>query len=157
VPHPTSGSAGNRADVAPAGASAGEHSLVPFPTPAIRDAPDESSHWLILDVRSNNLSTEASSDPFPRVGTRLLHFELVEELGRGSYARVYLAKQEALANRLVVLKVTTARTEEPQTLARLRHTAITPVYSVHDEGAFQVVCMPYLGRTTLARALDAIS
>jgi serine/threonine protein kinase/tetratricopeptide (TPR) repeat protein len=137
-------------------ASTGEQSVVPFPTPTIRAAPDELPSWLIPDGRYDDLPTEPSSDPFPCVGTRLLHFELVEELGRGSYARVFLAKQEALANRLVVLKVTTVRTEEPQTLARLRHTAITPVYSVHDEGEFQVICMPYLGRTTLARVLDTL-
>src|SRR5262245_20947903 len=95
-------------------------------------------------------------DPFPPVGTHLLHFELVEELGRGGYGRVYLAKQESLANRLVVLKLTLAYSDEPQMLARLQHTNIIPVYSVHDAGAYQVICMPYLGRTTLARALDAL-
>src|SRR5436309_9353331 len=79
-------------------------------------------------------------DPFPPIGAHLLHFELVEELGRGAFARVYLARQEALANRLVVLKVTTVPTDEPQTLARLRHTNIIPVYSVHDAAAFQAVC-----------------
>jgi tetratricopeptide (TPR) repeat protein/tRNA A-37 threonylcarbamoyl transferase component Bud32 len=118
--------------------------------------PGESSYWLVVDAASGGLWPGPPRDEFPPVGARLLHFELVEELGRGASARVYLAKQESLANRLVVLKVTTARTEEPQTLARLRHTGITPVYSVHDADPFQVICMPHLGRTTLARALDAL-
>jgi serine/threonine protein kinase len=90
---------------------------------------------------------------FPRVGERLLHFELVEELGRGAFARVYLARQESLAHRLVVLKVTADPTDEPQKLARLQHSNIVPVYSVHRAGPFQAVCMPYLGRLTLARVI----
>src|SRR5581483_8625856 len=59
----------------------------------------------------------------------------------------------SLANRLVVLKVTAAPTDEPQKLARLRHTNVVPVYSVHQAGPVQAVCMPYLGRVTLARVL----
>lgn len=94
---------------------------------------------------------------FPETGTRLLHFELVEELGRGAFARVYVARQEALANRLVVLKVTTEHSQEPQNLARLRHTNIVPVYSVHESGPFQVLCMPYLGRVTLGRAVAGLA
>jgi serine/threonine protein kinase/lipoprotein NlpI len=101
-------------------------------------------------------SPPGPADPFPPVGARVLHFEMVEEIGRGAFARVYLARQESLANRLVVVKVTTARTDEPQTLARLRHTNVIPVYSVHDTAAFQVICMPYLGQTTLSRALLAL-
>src|SRR5262249_42197067 len=37
--------------------------------------------------------------------------------------------------------------------ARLQHTNIVPIYSVHREGALQAVCMPYLGTTTLAHLL----
>lgn len=99
---------------------------------------------------------ETIIDPFPPVGSRLLHFQLDEELGRGAFARVYLARQESLANRLVVLKVTTVHTDEPQTLARLRHTNIVPVYSVHKSGPVQVVCMPYLGRATLGQVIAAV-
>ena len=102
---------------------------------------------------SAELSGLFSDDPYPRVGSHLLHFEIVEELGRGAFARVYLARQESLANRLVALKVTLIWTAEPQTLAKLRHTNIIPVYSVHEAGRFQVVCMPFLGRHTLARVL----
>ena len=109
-----------------------------------------------LDCGVTNQLDEAITDPFPPVGSRLLHFQLDEELGRGSFARVYLARQEALANRLVVLKVTTVHTDEPQTLARLRHTNIVPVYSVHKSGPVQVVCMPYLGRATLGQVIAAV-
>jgi serine/threonine protein kinase/lipoprotein NlpI len=96
----------------------------------------------------------AAGPPFPKTGDRFLHFELVEEIGRGSFARVFLARQEALANRLVVLKFTPEPTDEPQKLARLQHPNIVPVYSVHGADTLQAVCMPYLGRVTLARLMS---
>src|ERR1700722_9758343 len=89
----------------------------------------------------------------PMRRTWATHFQRAEELGRGAFARVYLARQEALANRQVVLKLTTVHSDEPQTLARLRHTNIVPVYSVHESGDVHVVCMPYLGRLTLAQVI----
>ncbi|MFO0849333.1 MAG: protein kinase [Gemmataceae bacterium] len=87
---------------------------------------------------------------FPKVGDRFLGFALKEELGRGAFARVFLAEQLDLADRLVALKVTVRPTREPQRLARLRHTNIVPIYSVHDRAPLQAVCMPFLGRRTLA-------
>src|SRR5439155_11814008 len=39
------------------------------------------------------------------------------------------------------------------TLARLQHTNIVPIYSVHRVAPFQAVCMPYFGATTLAHLL----
>ena len=86
-----------------------------------------------------------SPSSYPRPGERPFHYEIVEEIGRGAFARVYLARQESLANRQVVLKVTAMPGDEPQKLARLRHPNVVPVYSVHENGAFHVICMPYLG------------
>jgi serine/threonine protein kinase len=91
---------------------------------------------------------------FPPVGETFLGFRLTAELGRGSLGRVYLAEQGELAGRLVALKLSRhTRLAEPQTLARLQHTHIVPVYSVHRSGPFEAVCMPFLGRTTLADLL----
>ena len=42
---------------------------------------------------------------WPSPGDAFLEFSLVEELGRGGLSRVYLAKQPALGNRLVALKL----------------------------------------------------
>lgn len=91
----------------------------------------------------------------PRVGDTLLGFKLVAELGRGAFARVYLAEQASLANRPVALKVTLRPTREAERLARLQHTNVVPVYSVHDGGPVQVICMPFLGRVTLAALIRA--
>jgi serine/threonine protein kinase/lipoprotein NlpI len=87
---------------------------------------------------------------FPDVGTRFGDFELVDELGRGAFGRVFLARQDDLAGRLVALKVTVEPNAEPQRLAELQHTNIVPIYSVHRVGHLQAVCMPFLGSATLA-------
>lgn len=141
---------------------------MPYPTPLHDNdyagpcAPPDSDEctervrFVALDSPRAGDAADDAEDDYPRPGARLLHFEIVEELGRGAFARVYLARQESLANRLVAVKVTSVRTAEPQTLAKLRHTNVIPVYSVHEAGAFQVVCMPFLGRTTLARALAGV-
>jgi serine/threonine protein kinase/Tfp pilus assembly protein PilF len=82
-----------------------------------------------------------------------LGFRLVAELGRGAFGRAYLAKQPALADRLVVLKISNDLSAESQSLAQLQHTNIVPVYSVHRSSGYQAVCMPYFGPTTLADVL----
>jgi serine/threonine protein kinase/Flp pilus assembly protein TadD len=89
----------------------------------------------------------------PEVGGEFLGFDLVAELGRGAFGRVFLARQASLANRWIVLKVSQDAAGEPQTLAQLQHTHIVPVYSVHRRGPWQAVCMPFLGSTTLADVL----
>jgi serine/threonine protein kinase len=83
-------------------------------------------------------------------------FQLIAELGQGSFGRVYLAKQGELAGRLVVLKISEDLTAESHSLAQLQHTNIVPVYSVHRSGAVQAVCMPYFGPTTLADVLEEL-
>ncbi len=88
--------------------------------------------------------------PFPEVGDTVAGFRLTGELGRGAFGRVYLAEQQALAGRQVALKITARGSREAQRLAKLRHTNVVPVYSVHDLPGLQAVCMPVLGRLTLA-------
>jgi serine/threonine protein kinase/predicted Zn-dependent protease len=91
------------------------------------------------------------------VGGDFLGFHLVGELGRGTFGRVYLAKQGDLADRPVALKVSTEIWAESQLLARLQHTHIVPIYSLHRSGRLQAVCMPYFGSTTLADVLDHLA
>jgi eukaryotic-like serine/threonine-protein kinase len=90
---------------------------------------------------------------YPVVGDSLLHFHIVGELGSGAFSRVFLATQRDLAGRFVALKVSECEDGEPQRLARLQHTNIVPIYSVHHYFQFQVVCMPYVGAHTLATVL----
>ena len=93
---------------------------------------------------------------FPRVGETIGGFRLVEELGRGSFARVFLALEQDLADRPVALKVTRRGSREPQTLARLQHTHIVPVHSYRIDATtgLHLLCMPFFGRITLARLLS---
>ena len=93
---------------------------------------------------------------WPGIGDRFLDFELIELLGRGELGEVYLARQPGLADRLVVLKITTEHWCESDRLARLRHQNVMPIHSVHQEGELQAACMPYFGRHTLLSVLKTI-
>lgn len=93
---------------------------------------------------------------FPQPGDSFVGFTICRELGRGAFARVYEAQQQTLANRPVVLKVAAGESAEPEHLARLQHTNIVPIYSVHPHSRFSVACMPLLGDRTLADLLTAI-
>lgn len=135
----------------------------------------DTSHWpeLTNEVASvyatqhPNFGDLSASDPhlarslthadqlFPRVGQNLWGFRLIEELGRGAFGRVYLARQTGLADRLVALKVTAGISHEPIKLAQLQHTHIVPIYSQHGDGVLQGFCMPFLGRTTLTQTTTA--
>ncbi len=95
---------------------------------------------------------------FPEVGQTIGGFYLVEELGRGAFARVFLARERQLADRPVALKVSRRGSREPQALARLQHTHIVPVHShrVDQATGLHLLCMPYFGRITLARVLAEV-
>jgi serine/threonine protein kinase/tetratricopeptide (TPR) repeat protein len=94
----------------------------------------------------------------PSVGDQLFDFRLRKELGRGAFARVFLAEQAGLADRPVVLKVSAIDGDEPQTLAQLQHTNIVPIYSVHEDAraGLRAVCMPYFGGDSLSRVLRTL-
>ena len=95
----------------------------------------------------------AGADVFPEAGDEIGPYLLRRELGRGAFARVFLAEQGDLENRLVILKLSTRPTREPWLLARARHSHIVEILShaVVDDGAFQLICMPFLGGATLGR------
>ena len=70
-----------------------------------------------------------SAGAFPEAGQTIAGFVLVEELGRGAFARVFLAQERSWPTGRWRLKVTRRGSREPQTLARLQHTHIVPVHS----------------------------
>lgn len=106
---------------------------------------------------SDSLLTDSSPVQYPLPGELVLDFRVVRELGRGSFGRVYLAEQTDLAGRRVAVKLTTRfGRAEPETLARLQHANIVPIYSTHRAGGFQALVMPYLGDTTLGDVLKAL-
>ena len=91
----------------------------------------------------------------PEMGDEIGPYVLKRELGRGGFARVFLAEQTNLENRLVVLKVSRTMTREPWLLARVRHAHIVEIVShaTVDDGAFHLICMPFWGGATLAALL----
>ncbi len=93
---------------------------------------------------------------WPEPGQSFLGFSLVSELGRGAFARVFLATEPALGDRPVALKLSPGGNPEAEMLGKLRHANIVPVYSVQNDpqSGLTAVCMPYLGRTTLCDVLD---
>lgn len=93
------------------------------------------------------------ADSYPRAGDTFCGFEVLNELGRGGMGRVYLAAQPSMASRRVVLKVGEYLSSECQKLARLQHPNVAPVYSFHQQGKLQAVCMPYRGPLTLAHLM----
>ncbi len=96
-------------------------------------------------------SADWSGETMPGVGDTIPPgFTLEEELGAGAFGRVFLARQADLASRAVAVKLSAKLVQESQTLARLQHTNIVPVYSVHRVGRFHALVMPFLGRATLA-------
>ena len=95
----------------------------------------------------------------PGAGDEVGPYFLRRELGRGSFARVFLAEQLNLENRLVVVKVATRQTREPWLLARVRHTHIVEILShaLVGEAGLHLICMPFWGGAPLSDVMAARS
>lgn len=93
---------------------------------------------------------------WPEAGDSFLNYQLITELGRGSFAQVFLASEPALGGRIVVLKIAPRGGAEAEVVGKLRHPNIVPVHSIKEdpESGLTAICMPYLGRTTLCDVLD---
>jgi serine/threonine protein kinase/tetratricopeptide (TPR) repeat protein len=91
----------------------------------------------------------------PETGDEIGPYRLLRELGRGSFARVFLAEQADLEDRLVVVKVSARGTAEPHLLARAQHPGIVGLlrHVEANDGALQVLSMPFLGGAPLSRVL----
>ena len=108
---------------------------------------------------------DAHAHLFPRVlpvrwpapGERLGDWTLLRNLGKGAFARVYLAREESTGGRPVALKVSAEGAAEARTLGRLSHPNVVPILSVRFEESIglSAVCMPYLGAATLTDLIDA--
>ncbi|MBX3439526.1 MAG: serine/threonine protein kinase [Planctomycetaceae bacterium] len=90
-------------------------------------------------------------------GQTLGDFDLVLELGRGAFARVFLARQRSM-QRLVALKISANRGTEPQTLAQLDHDAIVRVFDQHTipESGLRILYMQFLAGGTLLAAVNRV-
>lgn len=95
-------------------------------------------------VLSKIIGPPATPTQFPALGDYFEEFLLQAELGRGGAGRVFLAEDKSL-HRLVALKVSPDRGNEPSILGRLSHQHIMPVHSVafDPETDLRGLCMPY--------------
>jgi serine/threonine protein kinase/tetratricopeptide (TPR) repeat protein len=111
-----------------------------------------------LHARGPSLESSFLAPCFPAAGTTFDGFDLLTEIGQGIEGRVFLARQNALADRPVVLKMMSCNGREHIALAQLFHPHIVPLYSManHPEDNLRVLCMPYLGGATLEQVLDAL-
>jgi serine/threonine protein kinase len=94
---------------------------------------------------------------WPQVGQEYQGFEIVEPLGRGAVARVYLAREVDMGRRAVVIKVSPHGGHEAHLLGKLEHPNVVAAHSVKHDAASEmtVICMPLLGTATGLDLLDA--
>ncbi len=104
-----------------------------------------------------NLTEILAVDPseYFSMGEETGDFEILEVLGKGSFATVYLARQLSL-NRQVALKVSANVGKEALTMASLEHDNIVRVFSesVVEERQLRLICMQYVSGTTLEKILS---
>jgi eukaryotic-like serine/threonine-protein kinase len=94
---------------------------------------------------------------WPEPGQTVGDLTLVRELGRGRFARVFLATEASTGNRPVAVKLSLDGPQEARTMGPLDHPHIVPVWSARTDlpTGLSVVCMPYRGEATLEHVLDA--
>jgi hypothetical protein len=105
-----------------------------------------------------------AAQPTEGLPARLGDFRIVRELGRGGMGVVYEAEQISLKRRvaLKVLRFGAAADPEAQrrfqreaeTIARLHHTHIVPIFAVGCEQGVQYYAMEYIEGRSLAEMLD---
>ena len=98
------------------------------------------------------ISCEAGLEP----GESIDDFDLLLILGKGAFATVFLARQRSM-QRIVAVKISADKGDEPQTLAQLDHNNIVRVYdrrSVPTRG-LRLLYMQYAAGGTLASVIHS--
>ena len=111
----------------------------------------------MLDVHQFMAEADESATPrWPEIGSEFLGFEIVEQIGAGAVAKVYLARETEVGGRLVVIKVSRFGRGEARLLGKLTHPGVVPIHSVKDDPltGMTCICMPFLGTATLVDVLD---
>lgn len=101
-----------------------------------------------LSVSHSSGSGYAAALASIEVGDEIDDFRLLNELGQGAFARVFLAQQKSM-QRLVALKITTRRSFESPVLSKLDHPAIVRVYDERTVGPLSMMYMQYVPGGTL--------
>ena len=93
----------------------------------------------------------------PEPGGVLADFLLLERLGRGAFATVFLARQQSM-HRTVALKVSADRGDEAQTLAQLDHPNIVRVFDQRllPDDDLRLVYMEYIPAGSLEAVVERV-
>jgi serine/threonine protein kinase len=107
-------------------------------------------------LHESGLLDRAKVIDWPEPGNRIGDLNILRELGRGQFARVYLAREESTGGRLVAVKFTWDSAHEALTLGPLNHRNIVKVLSAgpDEQTGLNVVRMPYHGPATLKDLID---
>jgi serine/threonine protein kinase/Tfp pilus assembly protein PilF len=100
-------------------------------------------------------SKRGSQVAWPEPGGRVGDFNLLRQLGKGAFGRVFLALEEP-TTRHVVVKVARQKCDEAKVLGRLVHKNVVSVLSApHDiSSGLYLVVMPYHGSATFEDLLE---
>ncbi|WP_406230642.1 protein kinase domain-containing protein [Nocardia sp. NBC_01009] len=121
---------------------------------------DQLSEMLATDDYRSTLVAEAAEpanlDDI-EVGQKINDFDLMTGLGRGAFARVFLARQRSM-QRLVAVKISQDKSAEPQTLAQLDHDYIVRVFDqrVLEGRRLRLLYMQYVPGGTLFTVLERV-
>jgi eukaryotic-like serine/threonine-protein kinase len=85
-------------------------------------------------------------------GDRLDDFQILNELGQGAFARVFLAQQISM-QRFVALKVSDQKSDESPVLAQLDHPNIVRVFDERTVSGLQLVYMQYVAGGNLRQLM----
>lgn len=98
----------------------------------------ESMFSQLADARETTAAVQQlGKPPELEAGSQIDDFRIIQMLGQGAFAHVYLARQVSM-HRLVALKVSRGKGDEPQALAQFDHPNIVRVYDQRQLSAQQV-------------------
>ncbi|MBL8828963.1 MAG: serine/threonine protein kinase, partial [Planctomycetaceae bacterium] len=114
---------------------------------------DDVAIMLQIEDACKEGAVAGEGDQLPVVGELFHGFEIIERLGSGGLAEVYLARApENQGRRYCVLKISRHRTREASILGKLDpHSHIGKFHYVDPAGptTLEIIVMPYRGRATL--------
>ncbi len=92
---------------------------------------------------------------WPQPGASFEGLAIERELGRGGFARVYLARDPATGNRPVALKLSQHASGEAGTLGPIAHPHIVAVHWARRVQGLHAICMSFVGAATLADVVES--
>lgn len=111
----------------------------------------------VVTQQASDIATGSGSGPgvWPEVGNKIGDFNLLRQLGKGAFGRVFLALEETTTKHVVV-KVTKQKCDEAKVLGRVGHGNVVSVLSApHDVATgLYLVVMPFFGSSTFEDLLE---